>query len=468
MKRSLTLTAIVSIIFFNVSGGPYGLESVLADGPGLAMLLVLIIPLLYSAPVAFVAAELGTAIPEEGGYYVWSKRALGQFPAFCQGWWAWMFTFVDVGICPALFCDYLSFFFPIFDKGEGGSFWARKVVMLTMIWAFVLLNLRGARTIGNFAKGLAVLILSPFAILVGWGLFCGLTQGFPHSAVSPFLNEGTTLVSALALSLPIILWNYQGWDAVSTCAGEMHNPKRDYPRALFFAIVLITAVYGLPALVGLLYFGSQGIEWTTGAWSVMANKLVGPWLAYPLSAMGMLTGIGLYSGLVLVYSRVPFVMSRDGYLPQAMTRLNIHGAPVVSLLVCGVIYSIIVMIFNDFEEVAKADVTLYTGKVSMELISFLVLRWREPDLERPFKIPGGWGVAIVLASLPLLCIGTNLTFQVLDGAAWKVLGIPLCMMATGPLIYPFIMWYRKSHPHVAYVSEETTQPSASLPVDIHT
>ena len=449
MKRSLTLTAIVSIIFFNVSGGPYGLESVLNVGPGLAMLLILLTPLLYSAPVAFIAAELGTAIPEEGGYYVWSKRALGKFPAFCQGWWAWMFTFVDVGICPALFCDYLAFFFKEFNKDpEVGSFWARKTVMLSMIWLFVLLNMRGARTVGNFAKGLALMILSPFLILIGMGLYRGFSTGFPLSPITPFwdLDPGTSMIGALAIAVPAILWNYQGWDAVSTCAGEMQNPRRDYPRALLAAIVLITAAYGLPALIGLLFFGSQGIDWTTGAWSVVANDLVGPWLGYVLSAMGMVAGIGLYSGLVLVYSRVPFVMSRDGYLPKAMRRENKYGAPTISLLVCGVIYSGIVMIFNDFEEVAKADVTLYTGKVSMEMLSFLVLRWREPELVRPFRVPGGWPVAIVLASLPLLCIIGNLGLQIADGATWKVLGIPLCMMATGPLMYPFIMLYRRSHP----------------------
>ncbi|MCX7407399.1 MAG: APC family permease [Planctomycetales bacterium] len=457
MKRSLTLTAIVSIIFFNVSGGPYGLESVLKDGPGLAMLLILITPLLYSAPVAFIAAELGTAIPEEGGYYVWSKRALGKFPAFCQGWWAWMFTFVDVGICPALFCDYLSFFFKVFDK-ETGSFWARKGIMLTMIWVFVLLNLRGARTVGNFAKGMALMILSPFIILIGWGLYRGFTQGFPHSAVTPFLNPDTSLVSALALAIPVILWNYQGWDAVSTCAGEMDNPRRDYPRALMASIVLITGAYALPALIGLLYFGSQGIDWTTGAWSIVAEKLVGRNLGYALSAMGMVAGIGLYSGLVLVYSRVPFVMARDGFLPQAMMYENKYGAPTISLLVCGVIYSIIVMIFNDFEEVAKADVTLYTGKVSMEMISFLVLRWREPELHRPFRVPGGWPVAILIACLPLACIATNLTFQIMDGDFWKVLGIPLCMMATGPLLYPIIVWYRSKHPQQIVTHDEPLPP----------
>ncbi len=457
MKRSLTLTAIISIIFFNVSGGPYGLESVLKDGPGLAMLLIVITPLLYSAPVAFIVAELGTAIPEEGGYYVWSKRALGKFPAFCQGWWAWMFTFVDVGICPALFCDYLAFFFEVFNK-DTGSFWARKTVMLSMVWVFVLLNLRGARTVGNFAKGLALMIVSPFVVLIGWGLYRGLTEGFPHNPVVPFLNADTSFVSALALAIPVILWNYQGWDAVSTCAGEMNNPRHDYPRALLVAIFLIMGVYGLPALIGLLFFGSQGIEWTTGAWSIVAEQLVGSWLGYALSAMGMVAGIGLYSGLVLVYSRVPFVMSRDGFLPKAMRYENAHGAPAVSLLVCGVIYSIIVMIFKDFEEVAKADVTLYTGKVSMELISFLVLRHREPELHRPFRVPGGWPVAIGLACMPLLCIAANLGFQIADGDFWKVLGVPLCMMATGPLIYPFIVRYRAKYPVEITVHDDALPP----------
>ena len=110
MKRTLSISAIVSIIFFNVSGGPYALEEVLAAGPGLGLLLILITPLVYSAPVALVCAELGTAIPEEGGYYAWSKRALGPFGAFCQGWWAWLFTFVDIGIFPTMFCDYMAFF----------------------------------------------------------------------------------------------------------------------------------------------------------------------------------------------------------------------------------------------------------------------------------------------------------------------------------------------------------------------
>ena len=98
----------------------------------------------------------------------------------------------------------------------------------------------------------------------------------------------------------------------------------------------------------------------------------------------------------------------------------------------------------------------------MELISFLVLRHREPELHRPFRVPGGWPVAIMLVCLPLLCIVANLTFQIADGGFREVLGIPLCMMATGPLIYPFIVRYRATHPVEALTGDEKLPPEAPV------
>jgi amino acid transporter len=98
---------------------------------------------------------------------------------------------------------------------------------------------------------------------------------------------------------------------------------------------------------------------------------------------------------VLVYSRVPFVMGRDGYLPKALMRTNRWDAPWVSLIVSGVLYTIVILMFRNVEELASADVTVYGAMMSLELLSFLVLRWREPNLPRPFRVPGGWGVATV-------------------------------------------------------------------------
>lgn len=447
MKRTLSLSAIVSIIFFNVSGGTYALEDVIAAGPGLAVLLLLVTPLIWSAPVALICAELGTAIPEEGGYYAWSKRALGPFGAFCQGWWAWLYTFIDIGIYPTMFCDYLAYLVPEF--GADGNYWLRKWLMIGMIWTFVLLNLFGSRTIGNFAKAFFVLVMSPFVILVLVGLYQGLTCGFPLNPVTPLLTPGKSLGPALATAIPVVLWNYMGWDSVSTISGEMANPRRDYPRSLLITILLIATIYIVPALVALALLGTETLAWTSGSWSTAAEHIAGKRLGQFTSAMGMVSAIGMYSALVLVYSRVPFVMGRDGYLPKALMRTNRWGAPWVSLIVSGVVYSVVILMFHNVEELTSADVTVYGAMMSLELLSFLVLRWREPTLSRPFRVPGGWGVAIVLCILPLLCVGTGAYYRVQQpkedgGGFWKVVGLAFAIMASGPVLYPLAAWWRKS------------------------
>lgn len=446
MKRSLTLPAIVSILFFNVCGGAYAVEDILAVGPGFAVLLMIVAPLVWSVPIALICAELGTAIPEEGGYYAWSRRALGPFGAFCQGWWAWLYTFIDIGLYPTMFCDYLAYFAPGF--GADGHYWLRKGLMLGMIWGFVLLNLFGARTIGGFAKLTFALVVAPFAILVVVGLSRGISSGFGFSPVAPWFSPGQTLGSALATGVPLVLWNYMGWDSISTVAGEMDNPRRDYPRALLIGGLLIVAVYVVPSMVALSLLGTQTIEWTSGTWSLAAARIVGPWLGQFMSAMGMVSAVGLYAALVLVYSRVPFVMGRDGYLPKVLMKTNRWNAPWVSLIVSGMLYSVVILTFRDVQELASADVTVYGAMLSLELLSFLVLRKREPNLERPFRVPGGWGIAILLCVLPLLCLGTGVYYSVQEpaeqgGGLWNVVGLALAIMASGPLLYPLAAWWRR-------------------------
>jgi amino acid transporter len=448
MTRSLTLPAIVAIIFFNVAGGPYALEEIIAAGPGLALLLLLLTPLVWSTPVALVCAELGTAIPEEGGYYAWAKRALGPFGAYCQGWWAWLYTLIDIGLYPTMFCLYAAYFWP--ELGPDGDPLLRRTVMVAMIWGFVLLNLRGARTVGRFAEVFVAAVLLPFVIMVGVGLYRIFTTGAGFSPVMPLVAPGTTLPAALAAAVPIVMWNYLGWDAISTIAGEMENPRRNYPRALAIAVGVIVLTYVAPVLVALCLVGTPiqqaggVVEWTTGAWSIAAEQIVAPWLGTLVAAMGMVSAVGLYAALVLVYSRVPFVMSFDGYLPRRLTHTNARGAPYVSLIASGLVYTGVVVYFDDFESLAVADVTMYAAMVSLELLTFLALRWREPELARPFHIHGGWPVAILVCALPWAFVGLAAYYRVLEDGVFEVLGKAGLIMLAPLLAYPFITaWQRR-------------------------
>src|SRR5438045_2558814 len=107
-KRKLGLWPLVITIFFCVSGGPYGLEPVVQSGHGVALLLIVLVPLVWALPIALMSAELGSAMPEEGGYYVWVTKGIGPRAGFACAWLTYLYSCVDVAIYPVLFIKYLE------------------------------------------------------------------------------------------------------------------------------------------------------------------------------------------------------------------------------------------------------------------------------------------------------------------------------------------------------------------------
>ena len=111
--KKLRPLQLAAIIFLTISGGPYGLESLLQyAGEHGVLLLLFITPLLWDIPTIFTVLELNSMMPVTGGYYQWVKRAMGLRFAWYEGWWTWLYTFVDLAIYPVLFVEYLSFFIP--------------------------------------------------------------------------------------------------------------------------------------------------------------------------------------------------------------------------------------------------------------------------------------------------------------------------------------------------------------------
>jgi hypothetical protein len=114
--RKIRPIQLIAIVFFTVSGGPYGLEPLLTyAGEHGALLVLLVTPLLWDVPAMFTVLELNAMMPITGGYYKWVKYALGAKWGFYEGWWTWLYTFVDLAIYPVLFVQYASFFFPGLD-----------------------------------------------------------------------------------------------------------------------------------------------------------------------------------------------------------------------------------------------------------------------------------------------------------------------------------------------------------------
>src|SRR6266513_2503081 len=144
LRRTLTTLPLVFILYFSTSGGAFTTETLVrAVGPGLALLILLLVPLVYSIPEALIVGELASMLPEEGGYYRWVQRAFGPFWAFQNGWLTWMYSLVDMAIYPKLFVTYLAYFAPTLSPS---AIW---VVGLVVIWGATAVNLMGAARVGR-------------------------------------------------------------------------------------------------------------------------------------------------------------------------------------------------------------------------------------------------------------------------------------------------------------------------------
>ena len=123
LVRSISTLSLVFILYFSTSGGAFTTETLVASvGPGMALLILVLVPIVYSIPEVLLVGELASMLPEEGGYYRWVERAFGQFWAFQNGWLTWMYSLVDMAIYPKLFVTYLAYFAPSLPPPHSNPF----------------------------------------------------------------------------------------------------------------------------------------------------------------------------------------------------------------------------------------------------------------------------------------------------------------------------------------------------------
>ncbi len=386
----MLLLPLIAATYLMVAGGPYGIEDILGGaGYGWAILILLLLPLVWSLPTALMIGELASAIPSEGGFYVWVRRAMGPFWGYQESWLSLAASIFDMAIYPAMFVLYLGRFLPALTVSWRGYAWSLAVVVVCCLW-----NLLGAPRIGKDSVWMSALLLAPFAVFVGLGFWRGFT-------LHPVIRWGGSGARAgFSAAILVALWNYMGWDNASTVAQEVENPRRNYPRAMIAAITLTTVTYILP-LAAMALAGLPTTSFSTGDWATAAKALGGPILGMAVVAGGCITGIGMFNALVMSYTRLPMAMAEDGMLPFVFARRNRRGVPWVSVLVCGLAWALALDL--PFDRLISIDLILYGSGLLLEFAALIVLRLREPHLERPFKA-GSLAVACLLGIGPAVLI----------------------------------------------------------------
>ncbi|KAH7852500.1 hypothetical protein Vadar_025565 [Vaccinium darrowii] len=416
--KKLSIVPLVFLIFYEVSGGPFGVEdSVKAAGPLLALLGFLLFPFVWSVPEALITAELGTLFPENAGYVVWVSSALGPFFGFQLSWMKWLSGVIDNALYPVLFLDYLKSSVP---QLEGG--FTRVIAVLALTMALTYMNYRGLTIVGWVAILLGVFSILPFVVM-------GLVA-------IPRLKPSRCSVVDLqtvdwGLYMNTLFWNLNYWDSISTLAGEVENPGRTLPRALFYALVLVILGYFFPILIGTGAVPLHCGKWSDGYFSDIALIIEGVWLRFWVQAAAAVSNMGMFVAEMSSDSFQLLGMAEQGMLPEFFAKRSKYGTPLTGILFSA--SGVILLSWLSFQEIVAAENSLYCFGMIMEFMTFVTLRVKYPNASRPYKVPVGTTGAILMCIPPTIFV-----FLVLALAPSKVMVISLLAIMVGFVLRPFL------------------------------
>jgi APA family basic amino acid/polyamine antiporter len=376
---------------------------------------------------AMTYAELGAMFPASGGEYVYLRQAYSPFMGYLYAWNRfWIVTPASVAAYAVGSAKLVSTAVPL------GPIGGVVPVAIALIVAFTLINCLNVRSGGNFQTVLTVMKL---AMIVGLGLGALFAPSGRWANLAT--GGGFPGWSAFGAMLLAALWAYDGWNNLPMAAGEVRDPQRNLPRATIGGMVAVLAIY---ALLNFGYFHalpfSEVATSSSNAYPeapAVAAKAAGQFLGGPaqaLLAIAMtISALSAMNGSMLTGARVPYAAAREGLAPRALGRLS-GGArvPAFSVLVQGGL-SCVLALSGTFDQLTDAVVFASWLFYALNAGSVLMLRRREPDRARPFRVPGFPVVPVVFVALAILLLVNT----ILTDPGPSVLG--LGMTGLGGLVY---------------------------------
>jgi amino acid transporter len=451
-RKKLRLLTFIALLV-SISGGPFGMETMLpTSGPGMTLLLLVVIgPLFFGIPMILTVAELGSALPVEGGYYRWVQRALGQFWGFQVGWWSWLSALLDQALYPVFIVAVLDRFFLVgFDaytvEIAGLSFrWLSWLICLAVIAPITWINVRGVHWVGNSAIGFNVLILTPYLIFVA----LALAQA-QYNPFVPLVPAGQDLIDTMGYGLLVAMWNYSGFEAPSAVSEEIEDAGKSLRKGIIAALPLDIAIYSIPVVAALMV-NNDWANWVEGSFVDIARVLGdvvpggGGVLAFLIMVSSVVGCISIFNGGMLFYTRLQFAMADDGMLPRSLSDLHPRfDTPWKAILFNAALYSLLGVL--PFQELLTVEIWLMIPGYLLIFLALLVIRWREPDLPRPFRVPGGavgLGFVVISPSVISLVALWVSVHEVLELRSPTLIWGGLLGLASGPIAYAVSCAFRR-------------------------
>ena len=374
----------------------------------------------FFVPYGFITAELGSTYPDTGGIYSWVARAFGGFWGTQVSWWYW----VNVGIwMPSVYLMFSTLMGQLFGWNIG--YWPSVLIAIALIWVTFGINVVKLDTSKWVANAAAVITVTVMVVLgVSGTIFAA-----HHGSANVF--SGRTIMPTWATMgfLGVVVYNFLGFELMSSASEEMRDPKRDVPRSILAAGLLIGVLY-LVSVVGMLLLRPlSSITSTTGLYDALKTGLGSSGLGH---AVAFVLGLGaLYCFFALLIpwtigaNRVAAESAQRGDLPRVFGRTNRRfGTPVGAAALTSVVgtsftlaWGIIVAVAGKGSGVETLFWNLFAFSSVVFLFCYLVmaaaflkLRLKDPDTPRPYRVPGGFAGAVIVTICCFAFVAAGILF----------------------------------------------------------
>lgn len=393
-QPALGVLTLLGVMYTASISGGYGLEAaVAAAGPFLTVLSLIVIPLCWGIPTALSIAELACAIPSNAGPAMWVNVAFTPLVTGTVVMISVLLNFVDNSMYPTVYADYCAQMFGLKPLEEA-------LVKTSFIWLCALINILGVSIVGNVSVVVMCITVAPFAAMFA----LQLPYGFNWQRISE-VPEAIDW----AVFLPVVCWNFSGFDSCGNFAEEVKNPTKTIPRALLLLVAAATATYIPPVLVGASAQSLSDVpwaEWDDGFWVRVGQAVGGVKLAHVVLIGSLFSSFGMMTGMMATTSRSLAGAGVLGFFPAPLSGALAHyhtrlRTPVTAIIVNALLTNVL-SVASSFTVLVQADQVLYALRLAAIMAAFLKLRWSQPDLPRPYRVPGGAFGAWVAGGLPFV------------------------------------------------------------------
>lgn len=352
---------------------------------------------LYTLLGSVCLTELGTMLPQAGGFYVYARRAFGDTLGFAVGWTDWLTNCAVLGYVSIAIGEFSAVLVPSLGP-------ATKVIAIGVLVGLTTLQWAGVRISGRFQEVTTAVKFLAFLALVA--------ACFVHAASSPLTDSdptGSTLKApglvGLVVALQSVVITYGGWQSALYFTEEDPDPRRNLPRSMIGGVMAVLVVYMLVNVALLSVLSVKAMAGSTLPAADAAQVIFGAGGGRIITLLSLVSLVPLVNAIMMISTRILFAMGRDGLLWRGTAAVNPRGTPAMATLVTTVVAVALVWSGTFTTLVAVASFFLATS-YCVCCLALIVLRRREPLLERPFKAWGyPWSAGIVFAGAAAFLVG---------------------------------------------------------------